>query len=125
MKPNYCFAFYQLSVLQTKQSKEKNRKQTPHYHFSDFCSFAYSFHPPEKEPAEECYPCPRCPRVYRRKITLARHVRHECGVEKNFSCPYCRHVSQRNDQLLGHIRRAHPDIAPYLPVKRYRRDSFL
>ncbi|XP_038117922.1 longitudinals lacking protein, isoforms A/B/D/L isoform X7 [Culex quinquefasciatus] len=97
----------------------------PHRDAQDFCSFAYSFHPPEKEPAEECYPCPRCPRVYRRKITLARHVRHECGVEKNFSCPYCRHVSQRNDQLLGHIRRAHPDIAPYLPVKRYRRDSFL
>lgn len=35
------------------------------------------------------YACYKCLRVYKRKGTLKRHLRVECGKEKSFQCPFC------------------------------------
>lgn len=33
--------------------------------------------------------CPTCGRVYKWKITLNRHLRLECGQERQFQCELC------------------------------------
>ena len=50
--------------------------------------------------------CPRCDRKYAVLYTLERHLRYECGVEKQFSCGVCFKRFKRSDVLKVHQRNA-------------------
>jgi len=50
--------------------------------------------------------CPRCDRKYAVLYTLERHLRYECGVEKQFSCGICFKRFKRSDVLKVHQRNA-------------------
>lgn len=64
------------------------------------------------------FACSRCGRSYRSIKTRNRHMRHECGVDKQFECALCGHKAQRSDGLLTHIRSQHPNYARSLPTRR-------
>ncbi|PSN35576.1 hypothetical protein C0J52_22238 [Blattella germanica] len=56
--------------------------------------------------------CPRCDRKYAILYTLERHLRYECGVEKQFSCAVCHKKFKRSDVLKVHQRNAgHEDVS--------------
>ncbi|XP_034249684.1 protein bric-a-brac 1-like isoform X6 [Thrips palmi] len=48
------------------------------------------------------YNCPRCARKYAVLYTLERHLRYECGVDKQFACPVCQRRFSRRDVLRTH-----------------------
>ena len=50
--------------------------------------------------------CPRCDRKYAVLYTLERHLRYECGVEKQFFCAVCLKRFKRSDVLKVHQRNA-------------------
>lgn len=56
--------------------------------------------------------CPRCDRKYSVTYTLDRHMRYECGVEKQFCCAVCLKRFSRSDVLRAHQRKA-----GHLPVE--------
>lgn len=53
--------------------------------------------------------CPLCPKGFRSKLDMERHVRTHTG-EKPFKCPYCPHRSATKGNLKAHMRHIHMDI---------------
>lgn len=51
--------------------------------------------------------CPTCGKIYDYKGTLSRHMRIECGQEKNFICPICSHKFYYNSDLRKHLNNKH------------------
>ncbi|XP_034938663.1 longitudinals lacking protein isoform X18 [Chelonus insularis] len=51
--------------------------------------------------------CTQCDRSYKRKDSLMRHLRWECGKEPLFQCPFCPQRCKRKPHWLRHIRRQH------------------
>lgn len=51
------------------------------------------------------YSCPRCGRQYSVQYTLERHLRYECGVEKQFECVVCSRKFARRDILRTHEKK--------------------
>lgn len=50
--------------------------------------------------------CPVCPKGFRSKLDMERHMRTHTG-EKPFKCPYCSHRSATKGNLKAHIRHIH------------------
>ncbi|KAE8747853.1 hypothetical protein FOCC_FOCC005465 [Frankliniella occidentalis] len=59
-------------------------------------------HQEVKPPWNGHYSCPRCARKYAVLYTLERHLRYECGVDKQFACPVCQRRFSRRDVLRTH-----------------------
>lgn len=55
-------------------------------------------------PRTKKYSCHRCPRVYRRKFSLKRHLENHFGVE--YSCSKCFSTFHRKDILQRHIKQS-------------------
>lgn len=53
------------------------------------------------------YGCARCGKHYKRKETLSRHVRLECGTVPKFKCDYCMYRFKRREHLVAHLRSKH------------------
>ncbi|XP_037792378.1 zinc finger protein 219-like [Penaeus monodon] len=53
--------------------------------------------------------CPVCPKGFRSKLDVERHLRTHTG-EKPFQCPYCPHRSATKGNLKAHMRHIHMDV---------------
>lgn len=53
------------------------------------------------------YPCKNCGKVYSYYSSLARHLRHECGVEPKFHCPLCPYRTKHKSSLNTHLNGRH------------------
>lgn len=60
------------------------------------------------------YYCPNCPKVYRGKYTLGRHLRLECGKSPTHKCTVCGQMFTHKHRLISHIKSIHYDY--YLNV---------
>lgn len=56
---------------------------------------------------ENKFVCVRCGRFYKRKVTLSRHLRLECGQYPQFECPVCFNRFKRNEHLTTHMKSHH------------------
>ncbi|KAL0132448.1 hypothetical protein PUN28_000293 [Cardiocondyla obscurior] len=53
------------------------------------------------------YPCKNCGKVYSYYSSLARHLKHECGVEPKFHCPLCPYRTKHKSSLNTHLNGRH------------------
>lgn len=53
------------------------------------------------------YPCKNCGKVYNYYSSLARHLKHECGVEPKFHCPLCPYRTKHKSSLNTHLNGRH------------------
>ncbi|RZF39465.1 hypothetical protein LSTR_LSTR000986 [Laodelphax striatellus] len=53
------------------------------------------------------YMCPNCPRSYKHRITLNRHLREECGISSRYACPFCTFKAKRKDKIMSHLKVVH------------------
>ncbi|KAF6202988.1 hypothetical protein GE061_003400 [Apolygus lucorum] len=53
------------------------------------------------------FACPKCPRRYKRKTHLNRHLKYECGKQPQFQCPHCQYKAKLKDNLKYHILAKH------------------
>lgn len=53
------------------------------------------------------FPCPRCPRAYRYRQNMLRHLKLECGVEPQCSCDLCGYRTKRKSSLQRHMATWH------------------
>lgn len=60
------------------------------------------------ESSQQSFKCPRCQRSYSLPCTLIRHIRYECGVDKQFACQVCGKRFARRDILKSHEAKLHP-----------------
>lgn len=72
------------------------------------------------------FKCRRCPRSYQNKGSLARHLRHECGIQRNqFQCKTCNKVYQNKGTLARHHKyecgREPQFFCPYCPMRSKRK----
>lgn len=56
---------------------------------------------------QQSFKCPRCSRSYSLPCTLIRHIRYECGVDKQFICRVCGKKFARRDILRSHEAKLH------------------
>lgn len=58
------------------------------------------------------FPCPnRCGRVYHLKNSLYKHMKFDCGVEKQFECQVCHKAFSRKTSMRNHVFLVHKQIA--------------
>lgn len=53
------------------------------------------------------YPCQNCHKVYNYYSSLARHLKHECGVEPRFHCSLCPYKTKHRSSLNTHLNGRH------------------
>lgn len=53
------------------------------------------------------FQCPKCPKVYKHKNNLNRHMNHECGRSPNRRCPFCNFAAYRRNYLRAHVLNKH------------------
>ncbi|EFN68036.1 Longitudinals lacking protein, isoform G, partial [Camponotus floridanus] len=53
------------------------------------------------------YPCKNCGKKYSYYSSLARHLKHECGVEPKFHCPLCPYKTKHKSSLNTHLNGRH------------------
>lgn len=53
------------------------------------------------------YQCHQCYKFYAHKGNLVRHIKFECGVQRQFKCSDCQYMSKRKDQLVRHLMMVH------------------
>lgn len=54
--------------------------------------------------------CPQCFKTYVHQKNLARHIKFECGVLRQFNCTECQYKSKRKDHLTRHLLTVHGRI---------------
>lgn len=92
-----CYSNF-ISILD--QEFPMNLKFDNSYIYEEFKSYATS--------SEQTYfRCPNCPKVYRGKYTLARHLRLECGKSPTNKCLVCGQMFTHKHRLLSHIKSIH------------------
>lgn len=53
-------------------------------------------------------PCPNhCGKQYKHKFNLNRHIRYECGVDKQFRCSECNREFSQKSSLKSHLGLIH------------------
>lgn len=57
----------------------------------------------------ECYECPYCRKVSKRKQDMIRHIRVHTG-EKPYPCPHCDYAATQPNALKFHMKRRHWDL---------------
>lgn len=56
---------------------------------------------------ENNFSCEQCQRSYKKKITLVRHQRYECGKEPQFPCFVCPYRAKHKGHLNSHLKFKH------------------
>lgn len=56
------------------------------------------------------FPCPQCPKKYKFKTSLKRHLKYECGVERQFQCEICLQRFSYKSSLLKHKANKHTEM---------------
>lgn len=56
------------------------------------------------EQVRQRFYCPRCPKVYKYKVNLSRHLNYECGKEPQFRCPFCPYMAKQKGSVKVHLR---------------------
>lgn len=51
--------------------------------------------------------CPNCSRSYKRRDSVARHLKYECGKEPQFQCFYCPKKFAQKCNLKYHMSAVH------------------
>lgn len=109
MKVNKCLANV-CSVLLSESWNEVHMKIEPAEVAAD-CSMVVSeftnLRPLHETNHSTSYHCTDCDRRYKRKKSLNRHLRYECGGEPKFCCSICHRSFSRNDTLKSHKRLVH------------------
>lgn len=59
----------------------------------------------------QTYPCDTCGRQYRRRITLQRHKKLECGKEAQFECMICHAKFKHKHSLQRHYNIHQDDVS--------------
>lgn len=79
---------------------------------SEYCSvmFDYPFGSSSAIDDGRNFCCPNCPRSYKYKHHLNRHLKYECGKEKQFRCNICRKAFSHNNQLKAHVINVHKQL---------------
>lgn len=57
--------------------------------------------------------CPNCPKGYKVKSSLSRHMNLECNKEGAYRCFACNYKAKRNYILIQHLRLKH-NISDYI-----------
>ena len=55
----------------------------------------------------ESYKCPHCPRLYKWSYNLSRHMKYECGKQKQFECHICKKMFNHKHNVIKHIQTLH------------------
>lgn len=55
----------------------------------------------------ERYTCSQCRKSYKRRNTLTRHLKLECGQEPGYVCNLCPYVTKRKYSLDIHLKSQH------------------
>ncbi len=63
--------------------------------------------------------CPNCGKRYKYKFNLTRHIRYECGVDKQFSCPECGKNFAQKHNLKSHVIMVHKNFLAALKQGRF------
>ncbi|ENN73532.1 hypothetical protein D910_06819 [Dendroctonus ponderosae] len=50
---------------------------------------------------------PKCNKTYKYKSSLSKHLKYECGVEKQFRCTLCSYSGKQKAHLISHMRNVH------------------
>lgn len=58
---------------------------------------------------DQAYKCKNCPRSYKYKENLYRHLRLECGIQSKFLCHMCPYKAKQKSTLQRHVRSMHTD----------------
>ncbi|RZF39482.1 hypothetical protein LSTR_LSTR001003 [Laodelphax striatellus] len=58
----------------------------------------------------EANKCEQCGKMYARKVSLVRHIRHECGKEPQLQCPHCPRRFTYNSPLQLHVLNNHSTV---------------
>ncbi|XP_019881132.1 broad-complex core protein isoforms 1/2/3/4/5 isoform X19 [Aethina tumida] len=53
------------------------------------------------------YSCPKCPKRYKGKYTLTRHLRLECGKTPSNKCHFCGQLFTHKHRLISHMKSIH------------------
>lgn len=53
------------------------------------------------------FPCPNCPKMYKGKYTLSRHLRLECGKTATNKCHVCGQSFKHKHRLISHMKSIH------------------
>lgn len=77
-------------------------------YWTRFDQFPFStISPTAPTPTDGRFFCPKCPRSYRNKNHLYRHIRYECDRKKQYRCGICLKDFYRRDNLKTHINYKH------------------
>lgn len=57
--------------------------------------------------------CQNCSRGYKKRVSLIRHLRYECGGRKNFSCHICPSKFTQSGNLRKHLLNIHNVSLPH------------
>lgn len=72
----------------------------------------------------EYFLCPNCPKKFKHKTTLSRHVNSECGTLKKHLCNICEKGFDRFDSLTRHIKTCEQKIRIWQCVNCGKEFSF-
>ncbi|XP_018332844.1 longitudinals lacking protein isoform X11 [Agrilus planipennis] len=66
---------------------------------------------------DQFYTCPNCPKRYKAKYTLKRHLKLECGKVPSLRCAVCGQMFIHKHRLLSHLRALHSiSLTEHCPV---------
>lgn len=56
--------------------------------------------------------------MYKHKRSLNKHLKYECGKERQFQCPHCTYKAARKDTLTVHVYNNHANTSVTSLIKR-------
>lgn len=57
-----------------------------------------------KNDSDAPFKCETCPRGYKMKSSLKRHIENECGKESKIPCDFCKHLFRQKSCLVRHLK---------------------
>lgn len=96
------------SVVRAAAAAADSLTQERLQYWTRFDPFSFSaVAPANPAVADGRFFCPKCPRSYRNKNHLYRHIRYECDRKKQYRCGICLKDFYRRDNLKTHINYKH------------------
>lgn len=64
----------------------------------------------EKDYSDAPFKCKTCPRGYKMKSSLKRHIENECGKESKIPCQFCKRSFSQKSSLVRHLKNACKEV---------------